>query len=822
MSLTDRKSFLKASRRLKLKSAESPGGSGSDRCDVPSKRSKKSGKKRSRKAKLSPAEKPSGKRKRKTDRSADEEDDDDGSHPAAPGETTSPAETTSALVGDTSPAQTTSAAASENVSNETADAIGSPPAAPGETPPVACTMSPHAASGEVPVPSAKELESSSSAEAAQPAPAIVSCAAMSPPKKIVRRVRYQDSPPDFEPDMILDAATGEFRPRRPDDGEITAESDSEVDEDAAEDDDFYDRQYVGEASSDDDDDAAPVLAEDDTPPVWRMSETTDANIFEETDFDHERGPTFTLPSHSREIDYFFKFIPATLIRLAKDETNKYAKFHQRYIARKIDKYWRNADYREVQAFIGVLVCMGIDRKSSVEDYWSSDPFLRNQGISTVITRSRFQQLMRYFHLADPENDPRRDPDEARRRRRCQEDPLYKINPWMEPIVDRCVNNYKMGREISIDEGMVRFKGRSKFKQRLPHKPDRDGFKIWQLCDSTTAYIANFAPYLGVKFRDRTDGRRQERGVVKRITMELVQPFCGYNHSLFCDSLFSTVVTARELMETGTYMVGSFNRRNRRTMPPQLIPPGKRKRLPLSVGDMKATTRTDSRLNITAYQDSNAQVLILNTVYPPLECVPVGEGDEQRQVPLSLYNYRRYMGGVDRANQKRKYFHTGRKNHRWWTYLACYLIDVALVNAYICFKHVHPDSKLTHKMFHLRVGKQLIGGYCGRSQPSVREVEATVSLASYINPQNQPMHVVSRLEGRQKCCKVCSREGKTTASGRLSETSKGCSLCGVHLHEGECFAAFHHRMMLRGKRSIGVQTSTHTAPTTPISKRTRRK
>ena len=50
---------------------------------------------------------------------------------------------------------------------------------------------------------------------------------------------------------------------------------------------------------------------------------------------------------------------------------------------------------------------------------------------------------------------------------------------MEEIVGRCVENYQMCQEISIDEGMVKFKGRSKFKQWLPHKPDHDGFKIWQ-------------------------------------------------------------------------------------------------------------------------------------------------------------------------------------------------------------------------------------------------------------------------------------------------------------------------------------------------------
>nr|XP_006820655.1 PREDICTED: piggyBac transposable element-derived protein 3-like [Saccoglossus kowalevskii] len=286
----------------------------------------------------------------------------------------------------------------------------------------------------------------------------------------------------------------------------------------------------------------------------------------------------------------------------------------------------------------------------------------------------------------------------------------------------------MGQEISIDEGMIRFKGRSKFKQRLPHKPDRYGFKIWQVCDSTTSYIANFEPYLGVKYKTTIEGRKKETGTIKKTTHRLLQPFTEKNHILFCDSLFTSVNTALELQDKEVYMVGSFSRRNRKTMPPQLIPEGKSKKLKLKIGEMKAATRPDDIINITAYQDDSAQILILNTVYP--EAV-----DDERHMPVSLQCYRHHMGGVDRSNQRRKYYHTGRKNNRWWIYMACYLIDVALVNAYECFKALNRTTKVTHKFFNIRTGKQLIGGHSSRIQKSIREVGSLPSNTSFIRSLN---------------------------------------------------------------------------------------
>nr|XP_006811281.1 PREDICTED: uncharacterized protein LOC102802561 [Saccoglossus kowalevskii] len=275
----------------------------------------------------------------------------------------------------------------------------------------------------------------------------------------------------------------------------------------------------------------------------------------------------------------------------------------------------------------------------------------------------------------------------------------------------------------------------------------------------------------------------------------------------------SVNTTLELQDKKVYMVGSFSRRNRKTMLPQLIPEEKSKKPKLKIGEMKAATRPDDTINITAYQDDRAQILILNTVYPPL-ATSAEAVDDERHVPVSLQCYRHHMGGVDHSNQRRKYYHTGRKNNRWWIYMACYLIDVALVNAYECFKALNRTTKVTHKFFNIRTGKQLIGGHSSRIQKSIREVGSLPSNTSFICSENMDSHEICRLSGRQKSCKQCSKDWRKTASGRLSETSKGCPICKVHLHAGECFTAFHHNMALRGKCTVGTQTrSTEEQPST---------
>ena len=74
--------------------------------------------------------------------------------------------------------------------------------------------------------------------------------------------------------------------------------------------------------------------------------------------------------------------------------------------------------------------------------------------------------------------------------------LHKIRPRLDIIQQNIQSSYNPHREISIDEAMVGFKGRSSLKQYMPLKPTKRGFKIWCLCDSTNGYTYSIIIHTG--------------------------------------------------------------------------------------------------------------------------------------------------------------------------------------------------------------------------------------------------------------------------------------------------------------------------------------
>jgi len=64
--------------------------------------------------------------------------------------------------------------------------------------------------------------------------------------------------------------------------------------------------------------------------------------------------------------------------------------------------------------------------------------------------------------------------------------------------EKFASNFFPGRNLSCDESMAGFKGRSGIKQYMPMKPVKRGFKIWSLCCAITFYLLKFMVYEGKK------------------------------------------------------------------------------------------------------------------------------------------------------------------------------------------------------------------------------------------------------------------------------------------------------------------------------------
>ena len=85
-------------------------------------------------------------------------------------------------------------------------------------------------------------------------------------------------------------------------------------------------------------------------------------------------------------------------------------------------------------------------------------------------------------------------DQEPARREENYDRLYKCHPALTAILRNVQCHYLPGKNISIDEGTIAFKGRLSFRQYLPAKPTKYGIKVWMATDSLNGYVLNFSVY----------------------------------------------------------------------------------------------------------------------------------------------------------------------------------------------------------------------------------------------------------------------------------------------------------------------------------------
>ncbi|XP_028409257.1 piggyBac transposable element-derived protein 4-like [Dendronephthya gigantea] len=163
---------------------------------------------------------------------------------------------------------------------------------------------------------------------------------------------------------------------------------------------------------------------------------------------------------------------------------------------------------EMSAFFGLNILIGINRLPRISLYWDSDIFLGNPGFKTTIPLRRFWILKKYFHISDP-------------RQENATDKLTKIRPLISKLENAFQNAYVPGKNISIDEGLVKFNGRLSFKQYMPKKPNKFGIKVWMLADSDTYYVPRFQVYLGKQQNDNENDAEKAQAFVGKQNLRML-------------------------------------------------------------------------------------------------------------------------------------------------------------------------------------------------------------------------------------------------------------------------------------------------------------
>lgn len=217
--------------------------------------------------------------------------------------------------------------------------------------------------------------------------------------------------------------------------------------------------------------------------------------------------------------------------------------------------WTPTDKNEISAFLGIIIMMSIHILPTIDHYWSTDPFYKVTEIAEIMLCKRFKKLLEALHLNDNTKMPERNS--------LHFDKLYKIRPLLDLINKGCQDAAKPTSSQSIDESMIKFKGRSSMKQYLPMKPIKSGYKIWVRADSITGYVFQFYMYTG-----KTD--KTETGLGAKVVKTLCQPLIDSNFSchLAFDNFFSSYELLRDLRNHKIYSTATV--RSDRLDLPKLI------------------------------------------------------------------------------------------------------------------------------------------------------------------------------------------------------------------------------------------------------------
>ena len=143
---------------------------------------------------------------------------------------------------------------------------------------------------------------------------------------------------------------------------------------------------------------------------------------------------------------------------------------------------------DIKAFIGMVIFMGIVKSPQLDLYWSAKHPLIHVGFSEVMPCVRFEHIWRYFHLCNEDHAvPRGEP---------VYDKLFKVRKLTDLASAQFDSQYNTHGELTIDEAIIKFKGKLGFKQYIKNKPTKWGIKAFVLSDATIGYVKRFQIYTG--------------------------------------------------------------------------------------------------------------------------------------------------------------------------------------------------------------------------------------------------------------------------------------------------------------------------------------
>ncbi|KAG5888962.1 hypothetical protein JTB14_026788 [Gonioctena quinquepunctata] len=157
-----------------------------------------------------------------------------------------------------------------------------------------------------------------------------------------------------------------------------------------------------------------------------------------------------------------------------------------------------------------------------------------------------------------------------------------------------------GSHMTVDEQLLSFRGRAPFRVYMKSKPDKNGIKLWALCDAANTYTHNLQVYLGKQ------NITVEKNQGERVVLNMVEHLSdGYGIGITTDNFFTYKSLGDKLLAKHFTLCGTV-RKNKTFIPKELLP-SKTRPFPSSIF---VFTKDHTLVSYSA--DKNKAVILLST------------------------------------------------------------------------------------------------------------------------------------------------------------------------------------------------------------------
>ncbi|XP_015438099.1 PREDICTED: piggyBac transposable element-derived protein 3-like, partial [Dufourea novaeangliae] len=389
------------------------------------------------------------------------------------------------------------------------------------------------------------------------------------------------------------------------------------------------------------------------------------------------------------IKYFSEFFDDEIINKICNETNLYSMQTKGVVL--------NCFPFEIRRFFGVLLYLGVIQVPNLRMAWM--PNFRLSAVADSLSRVRFEKIKEAFHINDNTQQPERGS--------ANYDKLYKIRPLLDKMKEKC-NKINQEEHQSIDEQMIKYKGRHNLKQYLPMKPNKWGFKMFTRA-GVSGIVYDFALYAG-------EGTCPSfgLGISSDIVLHLASNVRQHkNYKLYFDNWFTSISLMIALKEKGILAVGTI--RSNRMKNCCLM--NEKELMKKGRGSYDFKFEVAHNLVVCRWYDNKSVQLVSNYIAekPVSECKRWCRKEKKYlniPRPAIVECYNKHMGGVDLADMLLDLYKINHRSKKWYMRIVYWCLSTAVVNSWLLYRrdlknHEGRTKHMSLLNFQLMIANELL-------------------------------------------------------------------------------------------------------------------